>query len=44
MLPYPIAIVNNNGELQFCNAQFDKLLKERLNIKNAPTSILKLTG
>jgi len=42
--PYPVAIVNSQGQFQFYNEQFEKLVKERLYIKPFPPSIFKLTA
>lgn len=38
-----MAIITKEGQIIFCNEQFEKMLSERLNTRSLPNSIYKLT-
>eukprot|EP00347_Sterkiella_histriomuscorum_P018326 403345932 len=41
--PHPIVIVGSDGQIQFCNQPFEQMLNVRLNVKQVPNTIFKLT-
>ena len=42
--PFPICVVTKEGAIIFCNAQFEKMLFQRLHIRAIPPTVFKLTN